>query len=60
MAKDGADLPDSLAAVKDASQQVFPGEIYDFEYVPHQPGTLRLEASNSALKVKIVRLIEVQ
>lgn len=59
VAKDGADLPGSLALIKDAEQEVFPGEIYDFEYVPSKSGGLRLEVANSTLKSKIIQPIEV-
>jgi FtsP/CotA-like multicopper oxidase with cupredoxin domain len=43
VAKDGADLPASLATERRASQQLGNGETYDFELVPAAPGDLRIE-----------------
>ena len=60
IAKDGADLQNSQAVVKDAHQEIFPGAIYDFEFVPLRRGSVRLEVANDALKSKITQLIEVQ
>jgi hypothetical protein len=60
IAKDGADLPPSQAVVKDAQQELAPGEIYDFEYTPRGPGRLRLELVNAGLHSKVVQPIEVQ
>jgi manganese oxidase len=60
MAKDGADLPPSQAMMKDAQQDLSPGEIYDFEYTPREPGRLRLEVANSGLNSKVVQAIAVQ
>lgn len=60
IAKDGADLPPSQAVVKDAQQELAPGETYDFEYTPRGPGMLRLEVANSGLNSKVVQPIEVQ
>jgi FtsP/CotA-like multicopper oxidase with cupredoxin domain len=60
IAKDGADLPPSQAVVKDAQQELAPGEIYDFEYTPRGPGRLRLEVVNAGLHSKVVQPIEVQ
>ena len=60
IAKDGADLPPSQALVKDAQQELAPGEIYDFEYTPRGRGGLRLELVNAVLHSKIVQPIEVQ
>ena len=60
IAKDGAELPPSLAVVKDAQQELAPGEIYDFEYTPRGPGRLQLEVVNAGLHSKVVQPIEVQ
>lgn len=60
VAEDGADLPPSQAVMKDAMQTLAAGEIYDFEYVPREPGSLRLEVANPGLKSKVVQPIEVQ
>lgn len=60
IAKDGADLPNSQAVVKDAQQEIFPGEIYDFEFVPLHRGIVRLEVANDALKSRVIQHIEVQ
>ena len=43
VAKDGADLPAAARGERPAHQIVSMGETYDFEYVPRQRGTLRLE-----------------
>jgi len=60
IAKDGADLPPSQAVMRGAHQEVAPGEIYDFEYVPRGSASLRLEVVNPALNSKVVQPIEVQ
>jgi hypothetical protein len=60
IAKDGADLPPSQAVVKDAQQELAPGEIYDFEYTPRGPDSLRLEVANRGLAAKVVQRIDVQ
>jgi len=60
IAKDGADLPSSQALMKDAQQQVAAGEIYDFEFVPREPASLRLEIANTGLNSKVVQPIEVR
>jgi manganese oxidase len=60
IAKDGAELPSSQAVMKDAMQTVAAGEIYDFEYAPREPCSLRLEVTNPGLKSKVVQPIEVQ
>jgi FtsP/CotA-like multicopper oxidase with cupredoxin domain len=59
IAKDGADLPPSQAVMKDAQQELAPGEIYDFEYTPRRPGSLRLEVANTGLNSKVVQPIKV-
>jgi hypothetical protein len=59
VAKDGADLPSVLSVMKAATQEVFPGEIYDLEFVPREKGSLRLELPNSAVKSKVTQPIEV-
>jgi FtsP/CotA-like multicopper oxidase with cupredoxin domain len=43
LARDGADLPDALRAVKPAVLSMGPGETADFTYVPTQPGLMTLE-----------------
>jgi manganese oxidase len=60
IAKDGADLPPSQALMKDARQEVAPGEIYDFEYSPRKPASLRLEVANAPLNSKVVQPIDVR
>lgn len=60
LAKDGADLPPSQAVVKEAQQELAPGEIYDFEYTPREPGKLSLQIANSNLNSRVVQPIEVQ
>jgi len=42
VAKDGMDLPPERALVGPAVQQLGNGETYDFEFVPQQPGQLKL------------------
>ncbi len=44
VAKDGATLPPALTAARPADVEIFPGETYDFEFLPDEPGPLRLEA----------------
>jgi FtsP/CotA-like multicopper oxidase with cupredoxin domain len=44
LAKDGADLPASLTALRKAEIDISPGETYDFEYPADEPGALRLLA----------------
>ena len=60
IAKDGADLPPSQAVLKDAQQELAPGEIYDFEYKPRVPGSLQLEVTNSGINSTVAQPIEVQ
>ena len=43
LARDGADLPAGLRAVKPALMTMGPGETADFTYVPTQPGDMMLE-----------------
>ena len=38
VAKDGADLPPSLATMRPARLGTMPGEIHDFEFTPDEPG----------------------
>jgi hypothetical protein len=42
VAKDGADLPPSLATIGPARFGTMPGEILDFEFTPDAPGELVL------------------
>ena len=42
VAKDGADLPPSLATIRPARLGTMPGEIHDFEFTPDAPGELVL------------------
>jgi FtsP/CotA-like multicopper oxidase with cupredoxin domain len=42
VAKDGADLPPSLATIRPARLGTMPGEIYDFAFTPDAPGELVL------------------
>jgi FtsP/CotA-like multicopper oxidase with cupredoxin domain len=44
LAKDGADLPETLAVSCPAEIEIFPGETYDFELALAEPGPLQLEA----------------
>jgi len=64
VAKDGADLPPAQAITQEASQMVWIGETYDFEYQSQEAGSLQLELKNrpNALTTswKIVQRIEVQ
>lgn len=46
LAKDGADLPPSRAAVQEAVQMVSVGETYDFEFAPQAPGDYKLRFSS--------------
>jgi FtsP/CotA-like multicopper oxidase with cupredoxin domain len=48
LAKDGADLPSTLATSRPASQQLGNGEIYDFELMPAVPGDLRIDVTTGA------------
>ena len=41
IAKDGMDLPKDLATVRPAAQQSGNGEVYDFEFVPTEPGDIK-------------------
>lgn len=43
VAKDGAELPEGMRAVRLARQIVSMGEIYDFEFTPAQRGLFRVE-----------------
>jgi FtsP/CotA-like multicopper oxidase with cupredoxin domain len=43
LAKDGAALPEALAATQPAELEIFPGETYDFEFLPVGLSPLRLE-----------------
>jgi manganese oxidase len=43
VAKDAYDLPAARATNRSASQQISPGETYDFTFTPSAPGKLRLE-----------------
>ncbi|MGH7544075.1 MAG: multicopper oxidase domain-containing protein [Gemmatimonadota bacterium] len=42
IAKDGADLPPTLATLRSARLEFMPGEIHDFEFTPEAPGELVL------------------
>ena len=41
IAKDGMALPNDLATVRPASQQSGNGEVYDFEFMPTEPGDIK-------------------
>lgn len=43
IAKDGADLPSSLATMRPAHLEMGPGETSDFEFTPTEPGVWRIE-----------------
>jgi FtsP/CotA-like multicopper oxidase with cupredoxin domain len=43
LAKDGAALPEALVKMQPADLEIFPGETYDFEFVPVERTPLRLE-----------------
>jgi FtsP/CotA-like multicopper oxidase with cupredoxin domain len=45
LAKDGAELPRALTTTRAADVEIFPGETYDFEFVPSKPGPVHLEAA---------------
>jgi FtsP/CotA-like multicopper oxidase with cupredoxin domain len=59
-AKDGADLPDSQAVVQDAKLLLGPGETYDFEYEPTEPGPLVVEFKPTAVQGTVVQRIDVE
>ena len=59
-AKDGADLPASQAVLQDAKLTIAPGETYDFEYKPNQPGPLKMEFKALAVPVDLTQSIEVE
>ena len=42
IAKDGMDLPAERATMGPALQQMGNGETYDFEFIPREPGELRV------------------
>lgn len=42
IAKDGADLPPTLATLRPARMKSMPGEIHDFKFTPDEPGELVL------------------
>lgn len=44
LAKDGADLPQSQRAMRPATQALFVGETWDFEFTPEHPGVYDLVA----------------
>ena len=45
VAKDGQDVPEAQAVLKEARQIITVGETYDFEFQPETAGNLRLEGS---------------
>ena len=47
VAKDGMDLPAARAVSGPAVQQFGNGEAYDFEFVPNEPGALRMTVSSA-------------
>ena len=48
VAKDGADLPPSIAVAQRAPVRITIGETHDFEVIPDEPGEYRLEARLAA------------
>ncbi|MGH7711576.1 MAG: hypothetical protein ACREOG_09835, partial [Gemmatimonadaceae bacterium] len=54
LAKDGMPLPSDQAVVRPSAQQMGNGETYDFEFVPNEPGDLRIDvtAGNGTLLVR--------
>lgn len=60
VAKDGAALPPSQAVLQEARQVTLPGETYDFEYQPDQPGRLELEVGSARVQMKVTQAIEVR
>lgn len=58
--KDGADLPRTQALMQDANLLIAPGETYDFEYQPRDPGNLTLEFKAVALPIKIAQQISIE
>jgi hypothetical protein len=56
LAKDGADLPPSLAREGPARQAVSVGETYDVEVVPRAGDTLRLEMTNFSRRRTFARV----
>jgi FtsP/CotA-like multicopper oxidase with cupredoxin domain len=56
IAKDGMDLPNDLATVRRASQQSGNGEVYDFEFVPTEPGNIRFTMWTGNLATLLVSM----
>ena len=60
VAKDGADLPRTLATVRPAFFPLSNGETYDFEYTPTVPGQLQLEVTAANGRVLVVQPMNVR
>lgn len=43
IAKDGMDLPEDQVSQRESEIQMGNGETYDFDFVPMEPGNLRLD-----------------
>ena len=56
IAKDGMDLPNDLATVRPASQQSGNGEVYDFEFVPTEPGDIKFTVWTGNLATVLVTM----
>lgn len=59
-AKDGADLPNSQAVLRDAKLLIGPGETYDFEFQPSETGTLVFEFRPAAVQGMITQRINIE
>jgi manganese oxidase len=60
VAKDGADLPRTLATVRPAFFPLSNGETYDFEYTPTAPGEVQLEVTAANGRVLVVQPMNVR
>jgi FtsP/CotA-like multicopper oxidase with cupredoxin domain len=60
VAKDGADLPESLAVIGRASRRLGVGEMFDAEFTPPGPGEYRLTIGPPLKQEKFVRRIIVR
>ena len=56
IAKDGMDLPNDLATVRPASQQLGNGEVYDFEFVPTEQGDIKFTMWTGNLATLLVTM----
>jgi len=59
MAKDGADLPATQAAIRPARLMIGVGETYDFELTPESPGDLRVVLTDVAGRIRLKGVVRV-